>query len=176
MAGHPHAETAGPRAAPSEPVLVVGFDRFPESEHALVVAADLARRLRAFVHVVHAVSVDDYPIDPDADDWEERLADVLDEQRRTVTGLLAGVVAGWTYQVVLRRQHRPVLVVPLPRQHRAGFSPSRGTDDQLTVPVPPPTSARERRTIAVRSDENSNSAPFSAKSCGQSPVGRAPVA
>lgn len=171
MAGHPHAETAGPRAVPSEPVLVVGFDRFPESEHALVVAADLARRLRAFVHVVHAVSVDDYPIDPDADDWEERLADVLDEQRRTVTGLLAGVVAGWTYQVgrgspvellvsasearnalmivigtrqgglgppidrllhpsiparVLRRQHRPVLVVPLPRQHRAGFSPSRG--------------------------------------------------
>jgi hypothetical protein len=46
--------------------LVVGHDRFPESDHALTTAADLAGRLHAFVHVVHAVCLDDYPVDPDA--------------------------------------------------------------------------------------------------------------
>jgi nucleotide-binding universal stress UspA family protein len=147
------------------PVLVVGFDGFPESEHALGAAADLAARLHAFVHVVHAVSLDDYPVDPDADDWEEQLAGVLEDHRRTVGSLLAGVARGWTYQAergnavelvagaaeahdalmivlgtrrgglgqpidrllhpsipaqVIRRQHRPVLVVPLPPRQRAG--------------------------------------------------------
>ncbi len=80
-------------------VLVVGHDRFPESDHALATAARLARGLQGFVHVVHAVSLDDYPINPDADDWEQQASAVLDAQRRTVERLLAGIVPEWSYEV-----------------------------------------------------------------------------
>jgi nucleotide-binding universal stress UspA family protein len=80
-------------------VLVVGHDRFPESDHALATAARLARRLQGVVHVVHAVSLDDYPINPDADDWEQQASAVLDVQGRTVEHLLAGIVPEWSYEV-----------------------------------------------------------------------------
>ena len=97
MAGQPHSHAPGMLDADNRTALVVGHDRFPESDHALTVAIDLARRLQAFVHVVHAVSLDDYPIDPDADDWEQQAANVLDEQGRTVERLLAGIVPRWSY-------------------------------------------------------------------------------
>jgi nucleotide-binding universal stress UspA family protein len=80
-------------------VLVVGHDRFPESDHALATAARLARRLQGVVHVVHAVGLDDYPINPDADDWEQQASAVLDVQGRTVEHLLAGIVPEWSYEV-----------------------------------------------------------------------------
>jgi nucleotide-binding universal stress UspA family protein len=97
MAGQPHSHPPGTLGADNRTALVVGHDRFPESDHALAVALDLARRLQAFVHVVHAVSLDDYPIDSDSDDWEQQAANVLDEQRRTVERLLAGIVPRWRY-------------------------------------------------------------------------------
>ncbi len=52
--------------------IVVGVNRDPASQEALIVAADLARRLHAHLHVVHVVDLADYPIDPDASDWEQR--------------------------------------------------------------------------------------------------------
>lgn len=99
MAGQLGRSLPGPPSGDSGSVLVVGHDRFPESDHALAVAARLAQRVRAFVHVVHAVCLDDYPIDPDADDWELRAVAVLDVQRHTVERLLTGIVSGWSYEV-----------------------------------------------------------------------------
>jgi nucleotide-binding universal stress UspA family protein len=97
MTAEPQVRLPRPLDAHHRAALVVGHDRFPESDHALDTAASLAGRLQAFVHVVHAVCLDDYPADPDAADWDEEAADVLDAQRRKVESLLQGRVPGWRY-------------------------------------------------------------------------------
>jgi nucleotide-binding universal stress UspA family protein len=97
MTVQPQLRLHRPPSADTRAVLVVGHDRFPRSDAALIAAADLARRLHAIVHVVHAVSLRDYPIDPDAADWEEQAAGILDMQRRTVEGILADTVPDWRY-------------------------------------------------------------------------------
>jgi nucleotide-binding universal stress UspA family protein len=139
--------------------LVVGFDRQPVSLQALDVAADLATRLDAELHVVHAVDLTDYPIDPDAADWDEQAEAVLAEEHQKVREVLNRQPVPWAYHaahgdpvdlltavaderdalmIVVgtrgqsraaaitrlldgsvtraltgRRQHRPVLIVPL---------------------------------------------------------------
>lgn len=55
--------------------LVVGFDRYPSSWQALRFAITLAEPLNAYLHVAHIVDLDDVPIDPDGDDWEDRVTD-----------------------------------------------------------------------------------------------------
>ncbi|MFC4944907.1 universal stress protein [Pseudonocardia sp. GCM10023141] len=137
--------------------LVVGHDRGPAGAAALGVAVDLGRRLHAHLHVVHGITLLDYPVDPDAADWEQAAVRVLDEQHDRVEAALAGYAGRWTYHTgrgdpvaaidgvadehdalmiivgshgegpgavidrliggsvsrgLLRRRHRPVLVVP----------------------------------------------------------------
>lgn len=77
--------------------LVLGHGGDPASGQALRVAADLAGRLHAHVQVVHGVDLDDYPIDPDAADWDHQAQLALATQRRQVADALAGVGQGWTY-------------------------------------------------------------------------------
>jgi nucleotide-binding universal stress UspA family protein len=129
---------AGTVGAPADTRLVLGHSRHPAADTALHLAVDLARRLRADLHVVHGVDLADYPVDPDAADWEEQARRALDEQRRRVEARLIATVAeetdafmiivgshgeglsatferllaGSVSRTVLRRQHRPVLIVP----------------------------------------------------------------
>jgi hypothetical protein len=77
--------------------LVLGHDRRPSSEGALPVAADLARRPRANLHVVHGIDLPDYPIDPDAADREDQVHRVLDAQQQRVADALADDDTGWSY-------------------------------------------------------------------------------
>ncbi|HET6965250.1 MAG TPA: universal stress protein, partial [Acidimicrobiales bacterium] len=70
--------------------IVVGFDRSRASLAALAKAAELGGRMGAESPVVHAVDLDDYPVDPDADDWEAQAATNLEEERRRVAAALAG--------------------------------------------------------------------------------------
>lgn len=77
--------------------LVLGHDRHPHSEAALSVAADLTRRLHAHLHVVHGIDLADYPIDPDAADWEQQAQDALADQRRQVTAALVDCHTGSSY-------------------------------------------------------------------------------
>ncbi|HEX2892903.1 MAG TPA: universal stress protein [Marmoricola sp.] len=77
--------------------LVVGFDRQPVSLQALDVAADLATRLRAELHVVHAVDLADYPIDPDSADWDEQAEAVLAEEHEKVREVLNRKPVPWAY-------------------------------------------------------------------------------
>jgi nucleotide-binding universal stress UspA family protein len=77
--------------------LVLGHDRHPHSAVALAVAAELAGRLRAQLHVVHGIDLSDYPIDPDAADWEQQARRTLDEQHQQVAAALAGCDTGWSY-------------------------------------------------------------------------------
>jgi nucleotide-binding universal stress UspA family protein len=78
--------------------LIVGHCRDTASDHALAVAAELGRRLGAQLHVVHAVALDDYPIDPDASDWEERGEQTLVEERHQVEAALTRTGLPWTYR------------------------------------------------------------------------------
>ncbi|HET9733468.1 MAG TPA: universal stress protein [Acidimicrobiales bacterium] len=94
----PVVHLAGGRASsPAKAVLVVGFDRSAASLAALGKAAQIGGLLGAELHVVHAVDLADYPVDPDADDWEEQAATSLEEERQLVSATLAGYPSGWTY-------------------------------------------------------------------------------
>jgi nucleotide-binding universal stress UspA family protein len=93
----PRVRLDGPQGSRRSPVLVVGHCRARGSKDVLAVAGDLARRLGAVVEVVHAISLDDYPVDPDADNWEAQAAQVLQAQRAEVEAALTGVVPGWSY-------------------------------------------------------------------------------
>jgi nucleotide-binding universal stress UspA family protein len=77
--------------------LVMGFDLSPASRCALEVAADLARRLDARLHVVHVIDLSDYPIDPDASDWEEQAQRTLAQEKETVGAVLKAFNGPWTY-------------------------------------------------------------------------------
>lgn len=85
--------------APIQPVchLVVGFDQHPASRAALTYAIDIAGRLNAFLHVAHVVDTDDLPIDPDSNDWEQRIADAVEQERREACAMLAAMAGNWAY-------------------------------------------------------------------------------
>jgi nucleotide-binding universal stress UspA family protein len=80
------------------PTLVIGHSRDPSSDFALVTAVDLARRLGGHLHVVHVIEIDDYPVDSDAVDWEQRGAAAVAEQRRRVESRLRDAGVPWTYE------------------------------------------------------------------------------
>jgi len=82
----------------------VGFDRSAASREALDRAADLGRRLGATLYVVHAVDLSDYPVDPDADDWEKAAAAALEEERAAAAVALAAYPGRWEY---VARRSRP---------------------------------------------------------------------
>jgi len=97
-AGPLRLRVAGPVADVTPAVdIVVGVNRDPASQEALMVAADLARRLHAHLHVVHAVDLADYPIDPDAPDWEQRAQATLAQEWEHVRTELADQPGSWTY-------------------------------------------------------------------------------
>lgn len=79
--------------------IVVGHDRQPQSQAALVVAIDLARRLSAHLHVVHAIDLADAPIDPDSADWEAQTKKALANERDEIAASLRDHATGWSYRV-----------------------------------------------------------------------------
>lgn len=79
------------------PQLVVGFDGSDASAEALRVAARLATRLGAELHVLHVVDLGDYPVDPDRNDWEEQAEQTLRRHRDRVGDLLGEWDGTWTY-------------------------------------------------------------------------------
>lgn len=78
--------------------LVVGHSDDPTGDHALVVAADLGRRLHARLHVVHVIEAGDYPADSDAADWEAGAWQQLAVQRRRVEQMLTETGLPWSYE------------------------------------------------------------------------------
>jgi nucleotide-binding universal stress UspA family protein len=97
----------GPDAA-AGPTLVVGHGQDPSSDHALRAAVDLGHRLGGRLHVVHVIDLNDYPINIDAPDWEERGAEAVAAEQRHVEDLLADSPVPWTYEA---RHGDPVKVL-----------------------------------------------------------------
>jgi nucleotide-binding universal stress UspA family protein len=62
--------------------LVVGHSNDPAGDYALIVAADLAQRLHARLHIVHVVETGDYPADCDTADWDEQCRQQLSQTAR----------------------------------------------------------------------------------------------
>ncbi|WP_158578597.1 universal stress protein [Spongiactinospora rosea] len=84
---------------PREQWLVVGYDRHPAARTALETAADLALPLSARLLVAHVLDLDDYPLDPDAADWEEAAGQAVAAERAQAETQLAGHPLPWTFQV-----------------------------------------------------------------------------
>jgi nucleotide-binding universal stress UspA family protein len=89
----------GESLSPAKPAaqLLVGHDSHPASEAAVRVAADLAVRLDAHLHVVHVVGLDDTKVDLDSPHWREAEQDAIVELAAGATRLLAGADIGWSY-------------------------------------------------------------------------------
>jgi nucleotide-binding universal stress UspA family protein len=77
--------------------LVVGHDGHPASNAALTTAVDLAQRLGAHLHVVHSVTLDDYGIDPDIEDFEDERDRNVARERVRIAAALANASIPWTY-------------------------------------------------------------------------------
>ncbi len=92
----PDAELGGD-ADGDRVAVVVGFDPGPGSLTALVAAVDFTRRLSARLVVVHAVAVEDYPVDPDAEEWEFGAHEVLVAERAAAVGALEGCGVPWSF-------------------------------------------------------------------------------
>jgi nucleotide-binding universal stress UspA family protein len=78
--------------------LLVGYDRHPASHRAVIVAADLAGVLAASLLVLHVIDLEDYPIDPDAADYELTADRTVAEERKHAESLLAHTTVDWTYE------------------------------------------------------------------------------
>jgi nucleotide-binding universal stress UspA family protein len=77
--------------------MVVGFDGDIASRSALSVAADLALRIQAHLHVVHVINLRDFPIDPDRPDWEEQAQVTVRDHEAMAAVQLSGWPGQWTY-------------------------------------------------------------------------------
>jgi nucleotide-binding universal stress UspA family protein len=155
MGDRPRVRLDGPRGPRGKPVLVVGHCRSQGSREVLEVAGDLAGRLGAVVQVVHAISLDDYPVDPDADDWEAQAALVLEGQRTEVEAVLNGVVPGWSYHAArgdpvelltaVAEEHDALMIVVGTRGHGAGAALARLLNRSVARAV----IGRQRRPVLV---------------------------
>lgn len=87
-----------PADAARRPALVVGFDLNLSSEAALRAATDLAARLGADLHVVHAIDLSDYPVDPDSASWEQDAAAAVAQERQLAAQTLEQFTGRWTYR------------------------------------------------------------------------------
>jgi nucleotide-binding universal stress UspA family protein len=81
----------------SDAHVVVGHDGHAGSEVALAAAVDLAGRIGAHLHVVHAVTLADYGVDPDTEAFEETRDRNLTASRDAIADALAGSPVSWTY-------------------------------------------------------------------------------
>lgn len=77
--------------------LVVGYDRHDAAPRALAFAADLADRLGGDLHIVHAINLSDYPLDPDTENWEEQARETLRGEERAIGEALADYSGHWSF-------------------------------------------------------------------------------
>jgi nucleotide-binding universal stress UspA family protein len=78
--------------------IVVGYEHRPAALAAIACAAELATRLSAALHVVHAIELTDYPIDPDSDNWEQAARQMLQAEEEEVAAALSTFSGRWSFR------------------------------------------------------------------------------
>ena len=63
---------------------------------ALSFVMGLAVPLQAYLHVAHVVDLDDFPVEPDRDDWERRIVDTVERERTEACTMLAQGIGATT--------------------------------------------------------------------------------
>ena len=81
----------------TDTAVVVGHDRRPAGIAALAAAIELATRLGAALHVVHSVTVDDYGIDPDSDEFDAQCERNRARERDEIEAAMRDTGLPWTY-------------------------------------------------------------------------------
>jgi nucleotide-binding universal stress UspA family protein len=84
-------------ATDTDLAVVVGHDRRPAGLAALAAAIELAARLGAQLHVVHCVTVDDYGIDPDSDEFDAVCERNRARERAEIEATMGATALAWTY-------------------------------------------------------------------------------
>jgi nucleotide-binding universal stress UspA family protein len=80
-----------------ERALVAGHDGTAASTAALATGIELAHLLNARIHIVHIITIDDYGIDPDSDEFERTRDRNVAHERSTITDTLTRTDIAWTY-------------------------------------------------------------------------------
>jgi nucleotide-binding universal stress UspA family protein len=82
---------------PAGPQIVVGHDGHRAAQAALATAVDLAGHLGAHLHVVHSVTLADYGVDPDIEQFELTRDRNLAAERAAIADALLAAPVTWTY-------------------------------------------------------------------------------
>jgi nucleotide-binding universal stress UspA family protein len=80
--------------------IVAGYHASQAALRALAVAKDLGARMDADIHVVHGIDLGDYPVDPDAGDWEEEAEAHILAEEDTVETVMGDYPGRWYYHAV----------------------------------------------------------------------------
>jgi nucleotide-binding universal stress UspA family protein len=111
--------------------------------------------LRSVLHQGEEASLDDYPVDPDADDWEAQAAHVLQDQRAEVETTLTGAIPGWSYHAArgdpvellntVAEEYDALMIVVGTRGQGAGAALARLLNQSVSRAV----IGRQRRPVLV---------------------------
>lgn len=82
---------------PGETAILLGHDGAPAAQVALHAAIELAQRLRASLHVLHSITLEDYGVDPETAEFDEVRDRNLAAERSVIADSLSGTDVPWTY-------------------------------------------------------------------------------
>lgn len=88
--------------------IVAGYHSSQASLHALAVAKAIGTPMSAEIHVVHGIDLLDYPVDPEAPDWEAEGAAFVEGERETVETVMSDYVGSWRYHEVRGSAYRAI--------------------------------------------------------------------
>lgn len=98
--------------------VVTGFHRGPDSLVVLREAVEIASKLHAHLHVVHVIGTEDYPIDPDAAEWESVAQRHVEDLRSYAADVLA-LTPDLTWSWLCRRGTAGQVLEDVAGAHRA---------------------------------------------------------
>jgi nucleotide-binding universal stress UspA family protein len=84
-------------SSPGTPQIVVGHDNSASSSAALHAALSLGTTLHAHLHIVHCVTLEDYGIDPDTDEFEAVRDRHLAAERDAIAAAMKNSSVPWNY-------------------------------------------------------------------------------
>ena len=79
------------------PVVLVGHDRHAAASAALAATIELARWVQGEVHVMHCITLDDYGVDPDTEEFDSECERNRVREREQIMLAMSGTGLRWCY-------------------------------------------------------------------------------